>query len=256
MSVWLHRVADLVAAAGPASIKAAATALGVDDDDIAEHAGGDVAELVAHQLLNVPLETVVCGLAELAQGTLSHDQLRSLLELTFPTWVDVRAAEHLCRLAYGSPRVPVVVINAKLERTGSEYVTRAVCGDRKVRSMAFGWAPLGEEDADSIFARYEEILANEVGLHPLDRDQLRLWAEKYGDREFVLVGNEALRADVLDKLCGAYPQLTYVLMPGTSTTGVAELFPGLAVVEPLLSENEESRVVADRLEAQRLYGGG
>jgi len=73
--------------------------------------------------------------------------------------------------------------------------------------------------------------------------------EKYGDRQYVLVGEEAMRPGQLAELRSHYPWPMYVLLPGGDCTEARLLAPDAEVVTPELGPNVEDSIVPVRLRA-------
>jgi TIR domain len=248
---WLEDVTETVALVGDVHLAWAAEKLGVDDDERAN--APELARTVAHQLLHVPLESAIEGLRKLkASPKLSHETFARLVDLVVPGWVDAGAARNLRELLCRLP--PRVILNASETETGREYVQRAHCCDVDTSDFIEFSFPAGEMPSGDLLEDFESLLMSRAGSR--NRPALLRWAAKYGDRMYVLAGDELLSTELLEAIDRDYSSLRLILLGGPDPSATQALAPSAPLLEPTLAAGREDEIESDRIEARRLIPAG
>ncbi|MEV8510274.1 toll/interleukin-1 receptor domain-containing protein [Actinoplanes sp. NPDC051475] len=164
MQEWTSRVVEALATLDDGHLAVSADAFGAADG-LAE-LPGRTAQLnyVAHQLLHQGIDRRACDtLARIKRG-FSDEQRRNLIEEIIPTWVDGDAARLLLHGA--ADRRPVVLLNARLDRTARQYFERATCRSFSGYRCAVAGELVGEQSVADVSAALQAAVRELARLPP------------------------------------------------------------------------------------------
>jgi hypothetical protein len=281
---WLHDVAECLAGLAPDRLALAARRLNVRDEDWRSALLPGAEMFLAQQLLARRLSVeVVEAIADLARG-LTVEQLRRLVALIRPTWVDAEAARQLIvasvpgdpsAVATASPANSaerpepspwIFVINAGLPGTLQTYVERATCcANFGYRARAVSGV-FGEAVNEELLVQSETAIRaalNVRGTRPIDE---RDFDPPRVKRAFLIfdpgVADPDQLAELARTLHARYPRLTLLMAAGTQPPSSEALtawqLADVRVVQPELSDDAErdgDQLSADLLDLIDQLGG-
>ena len=252
MTDWVRDVSVCLDEVSEPQFKRAALLLGMEGDDLSRFP--DHSLTMAHHLLHSNLESAYPALIQLRKG-LRKDDLRRLVDLILPIWVDPQAARHLQAIvAQSRERRRVVAINANYQETGEAYILRALFCAIPLSQIITATDISGEGLVDELLVRYEVALQRKLAL-----DTRRSAAQalrdylQWGVAElFILLGEGAIRADLIQALREKYNTVTYVLLSGDDSSLVASRVPEAELIRPELIKGAEEKAATSRMHVLNL----
>jgi TIR domain len=251
MTEWIEDVAELLHKVTDRHFKRAAERLGMDSD---EGHFPDRDLTMAHYLLHASLDSAYDGLVQLKKG-LDRDLFRELVGLILPIWVDPEAARNLHAIVARSRERRVLAINAKYQDTAEAYIMRALCCSLDMSQIVAATDVSGTGLAAELLPRYERAFHRKLGLGDRPTEQaVRDYLDWDKGELFILLGNGAIRADVIKALRDKYAKVTYVLLSGDDSSLVARNVPEAELIRPELAEGAEEKAATSRTRVLNLMG--
>lgn len=265
LGAWLRDVADCLVGVSPVRLAQAARRLYVRDEDWRNALLPGAEMFLAHQLLVRPLGVeVVEAVADLARG-MTDEQLRRLIDLIRPTWVDAEAARQLVTASgpgdpYAADAGPapepaerpgpgawLFGINADFPGTLQTYVERATCcSNFGYRTRAVSGV-YGEAATEELVAQSETAIRAALNVRGNERIRERDFDPPRVKRAFLLfdpdVADPVKLAEVARTLHDRYPRLTLIMATGSQQLSADLLgawrLVDLRFVEPQLGGDAE-----------------
>ncbi|NUO45550.1 MAG: toll/interleukin-1 receptor domain-containing protein [Streptomyces sp.] len=228
----------------PKALLATGRALGIEEQDLQQIgalAGGG--EFLAHHMLSTATAARLReAVYEIAQS-MSMDELRKLITLLTPTWIDAEAARRLLP-PDGLASKHLVALNARDTGTAGQYVDRAMC--RQImyyRYRAAGGIPTGEDAYDDLVAQCVEAV-RQVHHYPAWRD-IAKFRPRDGFLHCLILDVHEVRPRLVERVVARlhelFPWFLIVLLVDEHDPARARLASRLAdlVVLPRLAEDSE-----------------
>lgn len=232
MGRWVEQVGGLVERASAGSQKRAAQELGIAEQEWGALSAGHIT--LAHRLLHLTLDQALRPLTVLLKG-MDSDSGTRLIKRVLPIWVHVEAGSRLSS-ALEATTTQLLIVNVKALESGWEYLRRAHFGvveEWQVVEAVNNTGPDIAEVLDDIDQALRAALLDDpkdTFEHEFDDDDV-----------LVLVGPNAARADVAEKLQELYPRARFVVLSGDDY-GVARAHLSQALlIEPPATEERAAR---------------
>jgi len=229
----------------PQALLATGRALGIEERDLQQIgalAGGG--EFLAHHMLSTATAARLReAVYEIAQS-MSSDELRKLITLLTPTWIDAEAARRLLP-PDGLASKHLVALNARDTCTAGQYVDRAMC--RQImyyRYRAAGGIPTGEDAFDDLVGQCVEAV-RQVLHYPAWHD-VGKFRPRDGFLHCLILNVHEVRPRLVERVVARlhtlFPWLLILLLVDEHDPARARLSSRLAdlVVLPRLTEADES----------------
>ena len=230
----------------------AARALRVDDADLGQVVLAEGPRFLAHQLLGSGHDRAIHEVGgrtyqaiRVIARYMEEQWRKELIEEVVPTWVDVEAARSLLTVAR-KPTRAVVLLNARSQRTGIEYVARATCCALDGYWCQVAGTTVGEDAAKELLAHYESVLERLLNIEPpwtlKDAE-----GQRWNGMRFLVVDPKGAPlegvADAISILQARFPQLVVIVLIGdTEHDKVARIgwtSDRVVMLEPSLRDDEE-----------------
>ncbi len=251
MTDWVQDVAACLQGLSEPHFQRAARVLGIEEYDLSHFPDHQLT--MAHHLLHASLESDFPALVRLQKG-LDRDGFSRLVDLILPIWVDPQAARNLQAIVARSRERRVLAINASYQYTGEAYILRALCCAIPMSHIIAATDVSGEGLVEELLARYELALQRKLSLDGRrSADQaLRDYLSWDAAELFILLGEGAIRADLIQAFWKKYTKVTYVLLSGDDSSLVARKVPEAELIRPELVEGAEEKAATSRAHVLKL----
>ena len=243
MTEWIEEVSDILGKVTDLHFKRAAARFGFEQLDLSHFPDRNLT--MAHYLLHASLDSAYDGLVQLHKG-LNREWFSKLVDLILPIWVDPEAARNLHAIVTRSREQRVLAINARYQDTAEAYIMRALCCAIPKAHIITATDVSGTGLAAELLPRYVRALQRKLNL---GQRPAELAVREYLDRDadlFILLGDGAIRADLIQALREKYVKVTYVLLAGDDSSLVARNVPEAELIHPELAEGAEEKAATRR----------
>lgn len=247
----LHRLAKLLDRLEP-QLQSAAAQL---DENFEWRPGMARPFQLAMAILQRDLRTSLKALGVIVSD-LTRDELRMLLKLLAPRWVDLRAAEPIWRLGRSQARQKLLVLNGSWSLTPEHYVQRAWShswSEPRFIEVTAADDGSGDEFCRAILKVFRDDILRSQGtaLDVSDEKARRVLAREYEDGRplYVIVRHqEGVSSQALLNAQRALP-VTILYVNPEATPGAR---PEELLLDPVLTEQIEEQAELDYLQARAL----
>lgn len=233
----------------------AARALDVRGEDLGQVLLPEGPRFLAHQLLgrgpDRPTDEVVRRTYKALVAVVDYmgwESQAELIEEVVPTWVDADGARQLLTAAY-QPDHAIVLLNARHQHTGVDYILRATCRARDGYWYEVVGTEVGEDVVGELGVHFEKAVAALLCVEPpWTLEELKKEAELWDGTCFLILKPPErtrldLVADAVRTLQDRFPWLVVMVLIGeVPPDDVARISwtPGkVLVLKPALLDNEE-----------------
>lgn len=256
MRKWINRITSRLRKVDEMEgLLDAARALNVTDEDLDQVRLPEGPRFLAHQLLGHPSHKIgqrtvkaIAALSEYMEGWWAA----ALIEDVVPTWVNAESARLLLTAAQ-QPDHAVVLLNARDQHTGVDYIARATCNARYGYWHEVVGTTVGEDVVSELLVAFEKAVARLLNVEPA-------WTlEEVPERDgtcFLVVDPAGARLELVATAVRAlqdrFPWLIVVVLVGDTAPETVVHLPWtpneVVVLNPQLRPGEEvlaRRDVAD-----------
>lgn len=195
---------------------------------------GDLCFPLAMGMLNLGLRKSVRILAELCAHNLGYENIKSILDLLAPTWVNLSAANCICKCALNDGQNKAVALNASKFDSAEMYVRRASCLPSRAWPIDHYSGIFGGDPVNDIVQEIKHLLMPHIlkrqeyskntkyyNLEILD-ERLKYFKEN-GKPVFVVLDYSKEIASLLPDIQRSLPYVTLFLLTGDNLPQPVEL---------------------------------